>query len=162
MGGVYQVGLVALLLAMRGTWATGMGRVGRWVLNAEIAAVVLAIAWTIPFAFDANRPHTAVLTVLDVFWPLSMVGLVAVGVLLARAGRWPAPARHLPLAASMLILVDIALAVTGIDDWTQVVVRSVYFAVAYAMVGLAVILQVAPLADGTRSAEPVSLQGEAA
>lgn len=143
-GGIFLLGLLALLLAMRATRATGSGRLGRWVLNAEIVAVTLAIAWNIPYAFDANRESTLVLTVLDAFWPLSMVGLVAVGVLVVRARRWPAPTRYLPLAASLLIPVDIALIVAGIDPWAQLYIRSAYLAVAYSLVGLGVFRQIAP------------------
>jgi len=143
--GVFQLGLVALLATMRATKATGTSRWGRLVLNAEIVALALAIAWTIPFLFDANRPNTGILVVLDAFWPLSMVGLIAVGVQTIRANRWPAPARYLPLAASLLIPVDIVLIVTGTSFWTQLVTRALYLAVAYALLGVAVINQVAPL-----------------
>lgn len=147
-GGVFQLGLLGLLAVMRATKATGTGRWGRLVLDAGIVMVVLAFAWTVPYAIDPARPDNIVLTVLDVFWPLSMVWLIVVGVAVVRAGRWPTPARYLPLAASLLIPVDLLLmAVPGLGDWTLIVVRSVYFAVAYTLVGLVVVRQVAPLVE---------------
>ncbi len=161
-GGIYLLGLLGLLLTMRATSATGAGRLGRWVLNAEIVAVVLAIAWNIPYAFDANRESTLVLTILDAFWPLSMVGLIVVGILVVRARRWPIPARYLPLAASLLIPVDIALIVTGVSEWTQIVIRAIYLAVAYGLVGLAVIRQVAPLAEQTTASQSAHLEPDRA
>ena len=75
--GVFQLGLVALLAVLRATDGTGTTRPGRFVLHAEIVAVALAIAWTVPFLFDANRPNSGVLVVLDAFWPLSMLGLMS-------------------------------------------------------------------------------------
>ncbi|CAN5596258.1 hypothetical protein BH23CHL2_BH23CHL2_11910 [soil metagenome] len=157
-GGVFQIGLVALLFIMLATRATGANRLGRWVLNAEIVALALAIAWTIPFLFDANRPHNVILLVLDAFWPLSILGLIAVGVLVIRARRWPVPVRYLPLAASLIIPVDIFLMVTGVDEWTQIVLRSAYLAVTYTLLGVAIILQVAPLMGSTTDSRDTQLE----
>jgi hypothetical protein len=145
--GVFQLGALALLLIMRATRATGTTRAGRWILNVEIVAMVLAIAWTIPYLFDANRPTNLLLTVLDVFWPLSMVGLIAVGVMVVRARRWPTPVRYLPLAASLIIPVDIVVSLLGVSQWAEIVIRSALFSVSYTLLGIAVIWQVAPLAE---------------
>jgi hypothetical protein len=147
MSGVFQLGLVALLAVMRATDATGTTRPGRFVLNAEVFAVALAMAWTVPFLFDANRPNTGILVVLDAFWPLSMVGLIVVGIVVAKVGRWPSPARYLPVAASLLIPVDIAVMAAGLGLEAQNVARSVYLTLAYAALGVAIIRQVAPLAE---------------
>ena len=133
--GVFQLGLLALLLVMWFSQATGTSRVARGLLAAEVVALILAIAWTVPYLFDANRPTTGVLVVLDAFWPLSMAGLIAIGVLVARASAWPTPLRYLPLVASMLIPVDIAV------SWTPEEVRNAvmgaYLAVSYGLLGLA-------------------------
>lgn len=137
--GVFQIGLLSLLAVMWVTAATGTGRVARNILAAEVVATVLAFAWTVPYLADANRPTTGVLVVLDAFWPLSMAGFIVVGVLVARAKRWPAPLRYLPLVASLLIPVDIAV------SWTPDVVRNAvmgtYLALGYGATGLALIRQ---------------------
>jgi hypothetical protein len=143
---VFQIGLVALLATMRATDATGSTRFGRGVLNAEIIAVGLAIAWTIPFLFDANRPDNGILLVLDAFWPISMLGLVVVGVQVVRSGQWPSPARYLPLAASLLIPVDM-VAMIVLDESEALVVRALYLGLAYALLGLAIVRDVAPLSN---------------
>ncbi len=109
------------------------GRWGRGILAAEVVAVVLAIGWTLPYMFDANRANTGVLVVLDFFWPLSMAGLIIVGVLVLRARRWPAPTRYLPLAASLLIPVDIAL--SWAPDTARGAITALYLALAYALLG---------------------------
>lgn len=141
--GVFQLGLLALLAVMWNTQATGTSRFARGSLAAEIVALILAIAWTVPYLFDANRPTTGVLVVLDLFWPLSMAGLIVIGVLVARAARWPSPLRYLPLAASLLIPVDIAVAWT--PDLVRNAVMGVYLAVSYGLLGLALIRQASQL-----------------
>ena len=85
------------------------------------------------------------------FWPLSMAGLIVIGVLVARAARWPTPLRYLPLVASLLIPVDIAVAWT--PDEVRNAVMGAYLAASYGLLGLALIRQASQL--GTReSAEP--------
>lgn len=143
--GVFQLGLLALLAVMWVTRATGTGRLARGLLVAEAVAVVLALAWTVPFLFDANRPNTGLLVVLDVFWPLSMAGLLVVGVVVALARRWPSPLRYLPLAASLLIPVDIAVAASGAADPVRDLVMGGYLALAYGALGLAIVTHSARL-----------------
>jgi len=141
--GVFQLGLFALLAVMWFSQATGASRVARGFLAAEVVALILAIAWTVPYLFDANRPTTGVLVVLDVFWPLSMAGLIVIGVLVARAAKWPTPLRYLPLVASLLIPVDIAVAWT--PDEVRNAVMGAYLAVSYGLLGLALIRQASQL-----------------
>lgn len=135
--GVFQLGLLALLAVMWVSRATGTSRTARGLLAAEVVAVLLALAWTVPYLFDANRPTTGILVVLDAFWPLSMAGLIVIGVLVVRAGQWPSPLRYLPLVASLVIPVDIAV------SWAPGEVRSavmgVYLAVSYGLLGLGMV-----------------------
>jgi len=135
--GVFQLGLLALLAVMWVSRATGTSRTARGLLAAEVVAVILALAWTVPYLFDANRPTTGILVVLDAFWPLSMVGLVVIGVLVARTGQWPSPLRHLPLLASLIIPVDIA--VSWAPDEVRNAVMGVYLAISYGLLGLGMI-----------------------
>ena len=135
--GVFQLGLLALLLVMWVSRATGTSRTARGLLAAEVVAVILALAWTVPYLFDANRPTTGILVVLDAFWPLSMAGLVVIGVLVVRAGQWPSPLRYLPLAASLVIPVDIA--VSWAPDEIRSAVMGSYLAVSYGLLGLGMV-----------------------
>lgn len=155
--GVFQAGLLALLAVMWVTAATGTGRAARGVLAAEVVAVILAVAWTVPFLFDANRPHTGVLVVLDAFWPLSMAGLLVVGVMVARAGRWPGLLRYLPLVAALLIPVDLAVAWT--PERVRDVVMGVYLALSYGATGAAMVRQADRLTAAGRAADTTSVVG---
>jgi hypothetical protein len=105
----------------------------------EVVVLVLAMAWTVPYLFDANRPATGILVVLDVFWPLSMAGYIVVDVMVAGARRWPPPLRYLPLVASLSMPVDI------LASQAPALVRNaatgIYFAVAYGLTGLSLIRQ---------------------
>lgn len=135
--GLYQLGLLSLLAVGWVTGGTGTTRTARAVLAAETVAVLLAVAWTVPYLFDANRPTTGILVVLDAFWPLSMLGLVVVGILVARAGRWPRPLRHLPLLASLVIPVDLAMLWAPAEVRTSVM--GGYLAVSYGLLGVGII-----------------------
>lgn len=107
----------------------------RSVLASEFVAVVLAIGWTVPYMVDPDRSATMLLQVLDKFCPISMLGTLVVGIMVARARRWPAPLRYLPVAASLLLFVDVSFV------WTPEAVRStmsgVYLATSYGLLGLA-------------------------
>ena len=143
--GLFQVGLVCMIVTMRGTDATGTSRWGRVVLGIEMLLLAPAIAWTIPFLIDADRPHEGILVVLDAFWPLSIVWLIPVGITVAKARRWPTPVRWLPFVASLLIPVDIAASFAG--EQAALVIGSTYMAVTYGTLGLLIVRDVAPLAS---------------
>jgi hypothetical protein len=153
--GVFQLGLLGMLAVMWFSHATGPGRSSRVVLASEVVALLLAMAWTAPYLFDANRATTGALVVLDLFWPLSMVGLIIVGVMVARAGRWPSPVRYLPLVASLLIPVDIA--VSWAPDDVRNAVMGVYLAAAYGSVGVAM-FHTAPKLAGRDSPDESAVQ----
>lgn len=140
----FQLGVLAFLAVAWATKATGSGRGGRVVLAIELILLAMAIGWTIPHLWQANRPHNDLwIQVLDAGWPFSMLGLIAVGVAIARARRWPHAARWLPLVASLLIPLDLALAWLPLE--ISHVITFAYLAVAYTLLGLAVIRHVAPL-----------------
>ena len=147
----FQLGIVAFLAVAWATKATGTGRGGRAVLAVELVLLTMAIGWTIPHLWQANRPHDDLwIQILDAGWPFSMLGLIAVGVAIARARRWPGAARWLPLAASLLIVVDIALVWLPVE--ISHVITFVYLAVAYTLLGGVVMRDVAPLLESGSSA----------
>lgn len=157
-GAAFLVGVVAMLAVMRATDATGASRWGRIIVNVGFVFVALAMAWNIPFMVDANRPHEGVVVVLDAFWPLSMVWLIVVGVAVVRARRWPTPARWLPLAASMLVPLDVAL--FWLPEQAAHVFTWTYLATAYTLVGVEIVRSVAPiLGDMSPAASAVTNKG---
>jgi hypothetical protein len=83
-----------------------------------VEAVLLGLAslWSVIYAVDPGTQQHLAMVVLDVTWPLSVLGLVPVGVLILRARVWTPPLRKWPLVASLWLPLDIALTVVAGDD----------------------------------------------
>ena len=96
---LFQLGLVALVTLQLRTGATGTGKLARGFLHAEHVLLGLAIASTLTWMFAREYDDTAWFLALDAFWPLSMLGMAAIGIRIAIAGRWKAAARFWPLVA---------------------------------------------------------------
>ena len=96
---VFQLGLVALVTLQLRTGATGTGKLARGFLHAEHVLLGLAIASTFTWMFLRAYDDTLWFLLLDVFWPLSMLGMAAIGVRIAIAGRWKGAARFWPMVA---------------------------------------------------------------
>lgn len=144
----FQVGVLALLTIMWVTEATGSSRMARTVLASECVAVVLAAGWTVPYLVDPDRAPTMLLQVLDMFWPISMLGTLVVGIMVVRSRRWPTPLRYLPVAASLLLLVDVS--VLGAPDPVRSAVTGVYLITSYGVLGVALVARAPRLAALSR------------
>lgn len=142
---VFQLGLLALLAVVWATAATGTGRWARAVVAAETVAVVLAIGWTVPHLFEANREQDGLLPVLDLFWPVSMAGLIVMGAMVAWARRWPTHIRYLPLAASLTLAVDLATA--WAPEPTRSLISGLYLAGTYGLLGFMIVRDAQQLSD---------------
>jgi hypothetical protein len=137
---VFQLGLVALVTLQLRTGATGTGKLARGFLHAEHVLLGLAIASTLTWMFLREYQDTAWFLALDVFWPLSMLGMAAIGIRIAIAGRWKGVARFWPMVA---------------ESWAPVAVPASFLVPAFAQyvgaahlligyVALGVILAVRP------------------
>jgi hypothetical protein len=96
---LFQFGLVALVTVQLRTGATGTGRLARFFLHAEHVLLGLAITSTLTWMLFREYENEAWFLALDAFWPLSMLGMAAIGVRIAIAGRWKGLARFWPLGA---------------------------------------------------------------
>ena len=132
--GLFQVGLLLLLRVLWRTNALGSGKVAKTFLTIENVFVGLAIGSTIVDGFgvsDLSQPGWAL---LDAFWPLSMIGMFAIAIRIAIAGRWRGLPRFWPLVAeSWAICVIPATMVFG--DGVGQVVAIVHLVVGYAFLG---------------------------
>jgi hypothetical protein len=59
----------------------------------------LAMVWSLIHALAPSARGTVWLGMLDMFWPLSMLGMFIIGLKVALAGRWRGPARLWSLLA---------------------------------------------------------------
>ncbi|GAA4970598.1 hypothetical protein WHI96_15060 [Pseudonocardia tropica] len=134
-GLLFQLGLFGLLYAMRRTRATGDGRFGRGLLWTVTALLVPATVWSalavvVPLGWQGTW-----FVVLDVFWPLSMLGMAVIGVTVAVVGRYRGPLRWWPALAETWAVVTVpTMAVLGTA--TGNVVGGVHMLLGYAVLGL--------------------------
>jgi hypothetical protein len=143
---LFQLGLVALVTLQLRTRATGTGKLARGFLHAEHVLLGLAIASTVTWMFFREYDHTAWFLALDVFWPLSMLGMAAIGVRIAIAGRWKGAARFWPLVAESWAPVVIPF--TALVPAIAHVAGATHLAIGYVMLG--VILARRPELTGAR------------
>ena len=98
---LFQLGLVGLVALQLRTRATGTGKLARGFLHTEHVLLGLAIASTFTWMFFREYDHTVWFLALDGFWPLSMIGMAAIGIRIAIAGRWQGAA-HLAIGYVLL------------------------------------------------------------
>jgi hypothetical protein len=148
IGGLaFQASLFALITLQLRTGATGTTRFARGLLRTEYVLLSLATLWTVLHAaFPAARDDLW-LAVLDVFWPLSMLGMFVIGVKIAFAGRWRGTARVWPLVAESWAVVSVpAFGIFGATAGQYV--GASHLLVGYATLGL--ILALRPHLTGAR------------
>lgn len=144
---LFQLGLVALVAVQLRTQATGTGRLARGFLHAEHVMLGLAIASSIQWMVAPDLSEDAVFLALDAFWPLSMLGMAAIGIRIAIAGRWRGAARVWPAVAETWALVMLpvsALASAEVGSF----VGAAHMLAGYTVLG--VILAVRPELTGVR------------
>lgn len=106
----FQIGVFALLAVQIRTRATGVSRASRIMLKVELVLLGLAGAWSLLHGvLPATAQDGLALAILDVFWPLSMLGMLVIGVKLAVAGRWRGPLRWWPMIAESWGVVTVPL-----------------------------------------------------
>jgi hypothetical protein len=106
---LFQLGLVALVAVQLRTQATGTGRLARGFLHAEHVLLGLAIASSVQWMFAPDLSENGFFLALDLFWPLSMLGMAAIGIRIVIAGRWRGAARVWPAIAETWALVMLPL-----------------------------------------------------
>jgi hypothetical protein len=139
-GLAFQLGVLALLTVMMRTQAIGTSRKARIGLRVEVVLLSLASTWSLLHAIVPDTVDSTPLAALDVFWPLSMLGMFVIGVKLAIAGRWRGALRWWPLAAESWAVVTVpAIGILGqsAGDW----VGAGHLLVGYCVVGLLLALR---------------------
>lgn len=133
----FQIGLLALIRVLWQTQALGTGRLARFFLRFETVLVTLAIASTVVDGLgisDLEQPGWAL---LDAFWPVSMLGMFAIGIRIAIAGRWTGASRFWPMVAESWAVVTIpTLGIFGYNAAT--VVSCLHLLVGYTVLGVLV------------------------
>jgi hypothetical protein len=144
---VFQLGLVALVAVQLRTGATGTGRLARGFLHAEHVLLGLAIASSLQWLLVPGLSENAFFLALDLFWPLSMIGMAVIGIRIAVAGRWRGAARVWPAIAETWALVMFPAMALLSEEATTFVSAGHLFA-GYTMLGI--VLAVRPDLTGAR------------
>jgi hypothetical protein len=139
-GLAFQLGVMALITVMMRTQAVGTSRKARVALRVELVLLSLASTWSLLHAIVPDTVDSSPLAILDVFWPLSMLGMFVIGVKLAATGRWRGALRWWPLIAESWAVVTIpSIGILGqsAGDW----VGASHLLVGYCVVGLLLALR---------------------
>jgi hypothetical protein len=135
--GLFQLGLFALLRVMARTRALGTGRFARGYLVGVAVVLALALLSTVLDGIGVTDLTNPVFLVVDLCWPLSMLGMFTLAVRIAVAGRWSGLTRWWPLVAESWALVTIP--VTGaLGPQAGQVVGALHLVVGYAVLGVLV------------------------
>ncbi|TYP90620.1 hypothetical protein [Blastococcus xanthinilyticus] len=132
---LFQLGLVALVSVQLRTRATGAGRLARGFLHAEHVLLGLAIASSVQWIVAPELSDNAFFMALDLFWPLSMLGMAAIGIRIAIAGRWRGPARIWPAIAETWALVMFP-AMTLVSEEATAFVSAGHLLIGYTLLGV--------------------------
>ncbi len=107
LGGLaFQLSLFGLLHIQRRTLATGPKRFWRVAFAVERILLCIAISWTVLHAFWPGLPF---LPILDLFWPLSMIGMFVIGAAILVKGRWRGVLRIWPMIAESWAVVCVPM-----------------------------------------------------
>jgi len=132
--GLFQVGLLFLLRVLWRTRALGDGRIARGVLRFEAFAVAMAMASTFVDAIGISDLSEPAWLALDLFWPLSMLGMFLIGIRIAVAGRWKGLSRFWPMVAESWAVVTIpAMGIFGEEAGKYV--GALHLLVGYTVLG---------------------------
>jgi hypothetical protein len=133
-GLAFQAGVMALLYAQIKTRATGVSRTARGALKVERVLLAVAMLWSLIHGLVPAARDEAWLAALDVFWPLSMLGMFFIGIKVAVTGRWRGRARLWSLLAETwapICVPAVAILGHGLGD----VVGAVHLLLGYATLG---------------------------
>ncbi|MGY1726940.1 hypothetical protein ACI79J_08190 [Geodermatophilus sp. SYSU D01062] len=142
----FQLGLVFLVSAQMRTGAIGTGRLARTLLHVEHALLAVAMVSSLMWALTPSLYDTGFFFVIDLFWPLSMLGMAAIGVRIAIAGRWTGVARFWPMVAESWAPVTVPTAFL-LPSVTQYV-GAAHLLVGYVVLGI--VLATRPHLTGAR------------
>ena len=132
--GAFQIGLFFLLSVLWRSTALGAGRVAKGFLVGEAVALFIALLSTISDGIGLTDLSQPLFLAVDLFWPISMLGMFGLAIRIAIAGRWRGLARFWPLVAeSWAVCVIPTMMIMG--QGAAQVVAVVHLVIGYATLG---------------------------
>lgn len=82
---IYMLGWMCSLIGLMRLQATGFTKMGRFLIYVQIALLCVANVWNVWVIIDPTNNST-LFFILDLFWPLSNVFMLVVGIVIAIKG----------------------------------------------------------------------------
>ncbi|MFI0484952.1 hypothetical protein [Actinomadura sp. 9N215] len=129
----FLVGVMALVVLVLSTNATGH-RKGRYIAIVEMVLLVPAMVWCpLVIAYPDDTP--AWVTPFDMCWPLSMLGMLVIGIAVVRVGRYRGLLRwQFLLCGLWLVVAGVGQGALGDDGGTYP--GMVWLGLTYGLLGL--------------------------
>ncbi|GAA3236604.1 hypothetical protein [Nonomuraea helvata] len=140
-GLVFQLGIFCLLWVQMKTQAIGTSRAAAVALRLEAAVLGVASVWSLLHGLLPDGLKDAPwLSPMDLCWPLSMLGMAAISVKLAAAGRWRGPLRWWPLLAESWAVVTVPSYILVGEQLAQLIGGG-HLVIGYATLGVLLALR---------------------
>lgn len=97
---LYMIGWMCSIAGLQRLQATGSKKSGNVLLQVQFAFLCLANLWNIWVIFDPTNKST-LFFVLDLFWPLSNLWMLVIGIVIAITGKLEGWRRYVVLATGL-------------------------------------------------------------
>lgn len=129
----FLVGVMALVVLVLSTNATGQGK-GRYIAIVEMVLLVPAMVWCpLVVAYPDDTPAWVI--PFDICWPLSMLGMLVLGIAVVRVGRFRGLLRWQVLLCGLWLVVA-GVGEAALGDDSGLYPGLVWLGVSYGLLGL--------------------------
>lgn len=151
---VYMLGWMCSILALLKMKATGEKTTGRVVLYIQLALLCIANALNIWVIIDPAN-SSALFFVLDFFWPLSNLFMLATGVAVAAGGRLNGWRRWTGLLAGLWLPFSIVIMMLDLNNTKAMNISITYSVVAWSLLGLSIATSDDPVKTGMEAGKKI-------
>jgi hypothetical protein len=131
---IYMIGWMCSTIGLLRLQATGSKKSGNALLQVQLAFLCLANLWNIWVIFDPTN-KSSLFFVLDMFWPLSNLCLLVVGIVTAVTGKLRGWRRYVVLITGMWLPVALSsLMIFGRNN-TSLFIGGIYSTIAWFTLG---------------------------
>lgn len=149
---IYMLGWQCSIIGLWRLGATGQDRFGRIIVPLIMGTLTLANIWNIYVIILPNH-NTLLYHILDLFWPISNLVMIGVGVAVIRAKKLTGWSRYVPLICGLWFPVTTLIGVAGVGAAFDI--SNIYTATAWSLLAVVILIHKEPSAY-TRDLETVS------
>ncbi|HYE53184.1 MAG TPA: hypothetical protein VD996_00020 [Chitinophagaceae bacterium] len=129
---IYMLGWMCSIAVLRRIKATGTAGFGKAILVIQLCTLTLANVWNV-YEIIAPGSESTLYFILDLFWPISNLVLLIIGITVIRARRLQGWKRFVPLLAGIWFPVSIVLFFTAGQGYLTMVLSGLYSAVMWTL-----------------------------